>query len=140
MMRRFLPLPVLFLISGLILVTGLTLARAQQSIPAATNTISITGTVAASTKIISGVSGRYLYITSLNLVPVATSVVTFTAGTGTNCGTNTTSLSGAMTFATGQILQAGTGAGVILAAPQGYDICITIATAVSPGFLSYSLF
>ena len=115
-------------------------ASAQQLTPATTNTIAVAGTVATATKIISGVSGRFIYITGINLVPVATASVLFTAGTGTNCGTNTTSLTGTMVFAAGQTLKAGSGYGVILVTPVGYDVCITISTAAAPGFLSYALF
>lgn len=115
-------------------------AQAQQLVPATTQTVAVAGTVAAATKIISGVTGRNLYITSMSLVPVATSVVTLTAGTGTNCATNTVNLTGAMTFAAGQTFMLGDGYGAIIAAPLGNDICITIATAASPGTISYAVY
>lgn len=117
-------------------------ALAQQAVvvPATTNQISIAGTVAASTKIISGISGKSIYVTALILVPVATGVVTFTTGTGTNCGTSTANVTGAMTFAAGQTLSLGSGNGAIIVIPQGFDLCITIATAAAPGALAYSIF
>lgn len=123
-----------------ILCLGLTPAQAQQIIPYTTNTIPIAGTIATATKIISAVDSRYIYITAINLVPAATSVITFTAGTGTNCGTNTVSLTGAMTFTAGETLTIGTGYGVVLAAPAGYDVCLAIGTATAPGFIAYSIF
>lgn len=130
---------------GLALVSiflGLAPAQAQQSVsvPATTASIPIAGTVAGSTKIITGVAGKSIYITSIALVPVDTAVVTLTYGTGTNCGTGTGSLTGAMTFAAGQVLNFGTGFGAVLVVPSGNDVCITIATAAAPGSLSYSLF
>lgn len=117
-------------------------SHAQQSVvvPATTNQIAVVGTVAAATKIITGVSGKSIYVTALVLIPVATSVVTFTTGTGTNCGTGTASLSGAMTFAAGQTINHGGGYGTVMVVPQGNDLCITITTAAAPGTLSYSLF
>lgn len=117
-------------------------ARAQQSVvvPATTNQISVAGTVAVRTKIITGVSGKSIYVTGGVLIPVATAVVTFSYGTGTNCGTGTTALTGDMTFAAGQILPLGIGNGTTMVVPSGNDLCITIATAAAPGFLSYSLF
>lgn len=117
-------------------------ALAQQSVyvPATTNQISVAGTVATSTKIITGISGKQIYVTALLLIPVATSVVTLTYGTGTNCGTGTTSLTGAMIFAAGQTINHGVGNGAILVLPQGVDLCITIATAAAPGSLAYSIF
>jgi len=129
--------------AALLLLFGLvTAAPAQQSVvvPATTAQVAIAGTIAASTKIVSGISGKSIYVTALLLAPVATSVVTLTAGTGTNCGTNTTSITGAMTFAAGQAIAHGSGNGAIFVIPQGYDLCITIATAAAPGSLAYSLF
>lgn len=124
------------------LLLGLTPAQPQQSVfvPATTNSISITGTVAAATRIITGQAGKSIYITGINLIPVATSVVTFTYGTGTNCGTGTANLTGAMTFAAGQTLTTGSGNGTFLVVPAGNDVCITIATAAAPGSLSYAIF
>ena len=114
--------------------------QAAVVVPATTNQISVTGSVAAATRIVTGVAGKSIYITSVALVPVATSVVTFTTGTGTNCGTNTANVTGAMTFTAGQTLIAGTGNGAIWVLPAGFDLCITIATAVAPGSLAYSIF
>lgn len=117
-------------------------ALAQQSVfvPATTNQISIAGTVATSTRIVTGIAGKSIYVTGVALIPVATSVVTFTYGTGTNCGTGTTSITGAMTFAAGQTLTYGIGNGAVFVLPQGNDLCITIATAAAPGSLAYSIF
>ncbi len=129
--------------AALLLYFGLACAAlAQQAVvvPATTGQISIAGTVATSTKIISNIAGKQIYVTGLLLVPVATSVVTFTYGTGTNCGTGTTSITGAMTFATGQTVAHGSGNGAVFVLPQTVDLCITIATAAAPGSLSYSQF
>ena len=117
-------------------------AFAQQSVyvPATTVQISVVGTVATATKIISGISGKSIYVTAVSLIPVATSVVTFTTGTGTNCGTGTASITGAMTFGAGQVLSLGNGYGAIFVLPSGNDLCITIATAAAPGSLSFSQF
>jgi hypothetical protein len=117
-------------------------ALAQQSVfvPATTAQIPITGTVAAAARIVTGVAGKQIYVTSVMLIPVATSVVTFTYGTGTNCGTGTTAVAGVLTFAAGQTLILGEGYGAVWVLPPGTDLCITIATAVAPGSLSYAIF
>jgi hypothetical protein len=116
-------------------------AQAQAPVvPSTQTTIAVAGTVATSTRIITGVANQRIYLTGIALVPVATSVVTFTTGTGTNCGTSTASLTGAMTFSDGQTLTYGVGNGAVLALPVGFDLCITIATAVAPGTISYAQF
>jgi hypothetical protein len=117
-------------------------AEAQQSVvvPATTASVPVVGTVAAATILVAGVAGKSIYVTSIGLVPVATAVVTLTQGTGAGCGTGTTNVTGAMTFAAGQVLTLGDGYGAIWALVQGNSLCITIATAAAPGSLSYSLF
>lgn len=117
-------------------------ALAQQSVfvPATTNQIAIAGTIAASTQIVAGVAGKRIYVTAIALVTTDTSVVTFTYGTGTNCGTGTTSVTGAMLFEIGRQLSLGTGNGAIMVIPPGNSLCITIATAAAPGFLAYAIF
>jgi hypothetical protein len=47
---------------------------------------------------------------------------------------------GALTFAAGQVLNLGAGVGAVWVVPQGADLCITIAAAVAPGSLAYSIF
>lgn len=127
---------------GLLLALYAFPAIAQQSVvvPATTNQISVAGTVATSTKIVTGIVGKQIYVTAVVLIPVATSAVTFTYGSGTNCGTGTTSITGVMTFAAGQTLTYGIGNGAIFVLPAANDLCITIATAAAPGSLAYSIF
>jgi hypothetical protein len=132
---------ILLTIALLLLLGGL--ATAQQSIfvPATTNQIAITGTVAASTRIVTGIAGKRIYVTGLLLVPtVAASVVTFTTGTGTNCGTSTANVTGALTFPTTEVLAWGTGNGALLVLPAGFDLCITIVAQAAPGALAYAIF
>lgn len=130
------------LILVLALALGIGNAQAQQAVvvPATMASISVAAGTLAASRIITGVSGKSIYITSIALIPVATAVVTFTTGTGTNCGTGTANLTGAMTFAAGQTLTYGVGNGAVLVAPQGNDVCLTIATAGAPGSITYSIF
>lgn len=117
-------------------------ARSQQSviIPATTNTDPVAGTVATITKLISGASGKRIYITAIGLHPAATSVVTLTTGTGTNCGTGPVVIYGPATFQASENWYQGTGNGAIMALPSGADLCITVGTAAAPGFISYTVF
>lgn len=126
---------------ALLLAASVSPALAQTALQATTQyQIPIAGTVAASTKIVSNVSGKRIYVTALLLAPVATAVVTLTYGTGTNCGTGTTAITGAMTFATGQPINFGDGSGAVFVLPPSNDLCLTIATAAAPGSLAYAQF
>lgn len=125
----------------LALCLGLAPAQAQAPVvPSSQFTIQIAGTIAAQTRIVQGRANAQINVTTLALIPAATAVVTFTYGTGTNCGTGTTNLTGAMTFAAGAVMTVGDGYGSVMVVPSGNDLCITIATAAAPGWLSYSLF
>lgn len=115
---------------------------AQQSVvvPATTNQIAIAAGTLSATKIVSGVTGKQIYVTQVTHAAVATSVITYTYGTGTNCGTGTTALVGVMTFAAAAFLSIGNGYGAVWVVPSGQDLCLTIGTAGAPGSLAYSLF
>lgn len=117
-------------------------ALAQNAFPPVGTMFStpVAGTVAAITKIISGKAGQRIYLTQLSLHPTATSVVTLSYGTGTNCGTGTTVFYGPATFQNGENAYIGSGAGAIFVVPTANDVCITIATAVAPGWISYAQF
>jgi len=130
----------LALLLGLLLSVGG--AQAQQSVivPTTTTSLAIPGTVAARTTLITGVSGKSIYVTALALVPVATAAVTLSYGTGTNCGTGTGTLTGILTFSAGQTVNLGSGNGTVLVVPTGTDLCITIGTAAAPGTISYAQF
>jgi hypothetical protein len=116
--------------------------QAQQAVvvPSTMVSVPITGTIAAATVLVTGQAGKSIYVTSVALIPVATSVVTFTQGTGAGCASGTSNVSGAMTFAAGQTLTFGDGYGVVWVLAPGNSLCITIATAAAPGSLSYALF
>lgn len=124
----------------LLLVAGPAAAQQSVVVPATTGQVSITGTIAAATQIVAGIAGKQIYVTQVNLIPVATAVVTFTTGTGVNCGTGTANVAGVMIFAAGQILNLGDGYGAVWVLPAGNSLCITIATAAAPGSLAFSQF
>ena len=118
------------------------LAHAQQAVvvPSTMVSVPITGTIAGATVIVTGVPGKSIYVTAVALVPVATSAVLFSQGTGAGCASGTANLTGTLTFAAGQTLTFGDGYGTVWVLAPGNSLCITIATAAAPGSLSYALF
>lgn len=127
---------------ALALFLSLTPVTAQLAPPAATQaSLPIVGTVASAAVLISGIVGQRIYVTSVDLVPVATSVVTFTQGTGSTCSGGTASnVTGVLTFSAGQTYSKGSGNGAVWALGLGNNLCLTISTAAAPGSISYSIY
>ena len=120
-------------------------ALAQQGpmgpIPTTQATAALPTSTQARTKLIAGIAGKSTYITSWHIVPASGAVVTWSSGTGTNCGTGPTILDGPDTYGTTpQPDGYGVGAGAILVAPQGADVCLTVGTAVIAGSVGYGQF
>lgn len=114
---------------------------AQQSVFVPATMASATfGAITTMTQLVAGIAKKSIYITALREEPTASSVVTWSYGTGTNCGTGTVNFLGPVTYAAFDEIQMGTGYGALFVIPQGNSLCITISTAVSPGWVSYSQF
>ena len=116
---------------------------AQQSVivPATTTTQAIAGTASGTTtRIITGATGKSIYITAIAIIPVATASVTLVTGTGTNCGTSASSALGPLIFATGQVLNYGDGYGTVFIVPSATDLCINITAAAAPGTVAFAQF
>lgn len=95
--------------------------------------------VTAITQIVPAIAGQRIYITNITVHPAATSVLTLSYGTGTNCGTGTTAFYSG-TFQAGENVYDGVGNGAIFVIPVGNALCVTIATAVATGWVSYAQF
>jgi hypothetical protein len=117
-------------------------ASSQLAPPPATQaSLPIVGTVASAAVLITGIVGQRIYVTSVDLVPVATSVVTFSQGTGAACAGGTASnVTGALTFSAGQHYSKGSGNGAVWVLGLGNSLCIAIGTAAAPGSISYSIY
>lgn len=128
-----------FLFLGLI-----STAKAQQSvvIPATMFSVPITGAINSPNDLVlaSGQVGKSIYVTAVDLVPAATAAVQFTQGTGANCSTGKTTLTGSMVFSAGQTYMKGDGFGTFWVLLPGNSLCISIGTALAPGSLAYAIF
>jgi hypothetical protein len=90
---------------------------------------------------IGGIAGKYTAVTGFHIVPKSGAIVTWSAGTGTNCGTNTLVLDGPVTYGTNlQPDNYGVGEGAVMLAPQGFDVCLTITTAAVGGSVAFGQF
>lgn len=105
----------------------------------ATASAAVTMSSATTTRFITGVSGKTTYVTSFDLIAGGLTSATIVAGTGTNCGTGSVSLTGAYPFSAQAGLTKGDGVGAVLFAPVGDDVCVTNSASVQlSGSLSYA--
>ena len=91
------------------------------------------------TRTFPAISGKSIYITQLAVAGAATAVFTITTGTGTNCNATTTVIY-TVTFVAGETISIGDGTGVVAVVGPALDVCITVATAAAPGWLSIAQF
>jgi hypothetical protein len=117
-------------------------AAAQPFTPSTAPTTSATLALPTSTQVrttfVSGITGKYIYITGWHIIPVSGTVLTWSAGTGTNCGTGTLILDGPDTYAgNGLIDNLGSGVGALLVVPSGNDLCLTVATQKLSGAVAW---
>jgi hypothetical protein len=125
-------------------------ADATAPIPAGTNTIGAVGfdpslgaatptqtflalPATATTQIIALSGTKLTYVTSRTLLSGGTVNVTFKYGTGTNCGTGTTTLDGPWPLTAQSGFAEGSGNGPVMIVPAGQALCVTTDASVSGG-------
>jgi hypothetical protein len=92
------------------------------------------------TQIVALVSAKAIYVTGFDVIAAGTGNITFEYGTGSNCGTGTTVLTGAYNL-TAQAGLARGGAGVVWKIPASNALCVVTSAAVQmSGSVSYTQF
>jgi hypothetical protein len=110
------------------------LVQADHSTPINVSTATTTQLVALS-------SGKAIYITHWDVVVAGADNVTLEYGTGSNCGTGTTALTGAYNLPANGGVSAGVGLSPVIIVPAGDALCIlTSAAAQASGVVSYTQF
>lgn len=97
---------------------------------------------------VTGVSGRHVYICSINLVTAGANNVAIVAGTGATCGTSTAGMNGGVTsgegwnFAANGGIAQGSGLGAIMRTETtGDSVCIITSAAVQlSGAIGYAIY
>lgn len=114
-------------------------ASGPAPVSSATDTVAVNMSTATTTQIVALSSGQKIYVSGGAIVSSGTNTITLKYGTGANCGTGTTSLTGPMAFTaqTGVGFNSGFGASVVV--PAGNALCITTSAAVQlSGWMSYA--
>jgi hypothetical protein len=102
-------------------------------------TVPINVSSATTTQIVGLSGGAKIYVTGLAVIAGGTGNITFVYGTGTNCGTGTTPLSGAFPLIANSGLTLGSGLGAVLMVPAGQALCVTTSAAVQmSGMVTYA--
>lgn len=99
--------------------------------------------VAASTttQIVALATGKWIFVTSFDFMSAGTLNATLVYGTGSSCGTGTTSLTGAYPLIAQAGIAKGNGTGIVLVIPAGNALCITTSGASQvSGSVSYAQF
>jgi len=118
-------------------------ALAQQSVfvPATMASVPITISTATTTLLVTGVSGKSIYVTAVDVISAGTGNIQFIAGTGATCGTGTVNVTGNYNFVAQVGFTKAAGNGAIWVIPQGFSLCAVTSGAVGmPGSLSYAIF
>lgn len=118
------------------------------AIPVCDTPVAVNISTAATTLIVTGVSGRHVRICAFGLVTAAANNFGFLSGTGATCGTGTAGMSGGTTsgstfnLAANSGIAQGSGIGMILrTVVAGDSVCIiTSANTQLSGYLSFTIF
>jgi hypothetical protein len=131
---------------------------AGSSIPAGTNTIGNVGSdpsqgkgtpssiainvsTATTTQLVAPSGSTKIYVTSFDVIAGGTGNITFEYGTGANCGTGTTALTGAYNLTAQAGISKGNGVGAVLVVPAGNGLCVLTSAAVQmSGSVSFQQF
>lgn len=103
--------------------------------------VAISGNSAATTQLVALSASAVIHVTSFDFMAAGTANVTLVYGTGTNCGTGTTALTGAYPLTAQAGIAKGSGQGPVLVVPAGNALCWTNSAGVQvSGSLSYTQF
>jgi len=107
----------------------------------ASSSIPISLAAATTTQLIALSGTTNIFVTSWDVIAAGTGTFTLVYGTGTNCGTGTTALTGAYPLIAQAGISKGDGTGIVLIVPRGNALCASVSTSVQmSGSLSYAQF
>lgn len=132
--------------TGATVPTGAVLAGAQSganmvALIQASASAAINVSTATTTQLVALSGSTKIYVTSYDVIAGGTGNITFVYGTGSSCGTGTTSLTGAYNLTAQAGIAKGGGLGPVLVVPAGNALCVTTSAAVQmSGSIAYTQF
>ena len=107
----------------------------------ADKSIAISISTATTTQLIALSGTTKIYVTALDIIAAGTGNIQFEYGTGTNCGTGTTVLTGNYNLVAQTGVSKGMGLGPVLVVPAGNALCAVTSAAITySGSLAYTQF
>src|SRR5665213_1541270 len=94
------------------------------SVVGATASVPISVSTATTTQLVALAAGKAITVSAWDIIAAAADTVTLEYGTGSNCGSGTTALTGAYPLAANGGLAKGSGVAPILFVPAGNALCI----------------
>lgn len=96
---------------------------------------------ATTTQLVAAVASRAIYVTAWDVIAAGATNFTFEYGTGSNCASGTTALTGAYSLVAQFGAAKGSGLGPVLVVPAGNALCaVSSAAAQVSGSLAYTQF
>ena len=96
---------------------------------------------ATTTQLVTAVAGKAIYVTAWDVIAAGTTNFTFEYGTGSNCASGTTALTGPYSLVAQFGAAKGSGLGPVLVVPAGNALCAVSSAAVQvSGSLAYTQF
>jgi len=129
--------------AALLIYLGLASAALAQSpainVPATMASAAISISTATTTLLITGISGKFMYVTAVDVVAAGTGNIQFITGTGATCGTSTANVTGAYNLTAQAGFAKGTGFGALWVLPSGFSLCAVTSAAVGmAGSVAYA--
>lgn len=135
------------MISGAVLAIYMSIMTSPVSLEAAppttpiacTSSVPVTGASAATTELVALSAGKRVYVCGFVLNGAGATTATLKYGTGTACGSGTTSLTGALKFVDGTTIAYGGGVGYVAKTPAGNALCWTNSGSIQvSGLVTYT--
>jgi hypothetical protein len=103
--------------------------------------VPISISTATTTQLVAAVGGKAIYVTAWDVISAGTTNFSFEYGSGSNCATGTTALTGAYSLVAQFGAAKGSGLGPVLVVPAGNALCAVSSAAVQvSGSLAYTQF
>jgi len=129
--------------AALLIYLGLASAALAQSpainVPATMASAPIAITTATTTLVITGISGKFMYVTAIDVVAAGTGNIQFITGTGATCAVGTVNVTGNYNLTAQAGFAKGSGFGALWVLPSGNSLCaVTSAGVGMHGSIAYA--